>query len=175
MLPTKRQTSWIPTILNDFMGSDWLTKMGQAAPSINIIENDKRFRIEICAPGMGKEDLTIELKNENHLEVTMGKKCKCKPSDESKDSESTEQEQKEPQEGGEECCDWAKERKKDIVEGRFLRKDFSYMHFSQTLILPDNVDKARITAKQENGVLTLLLPKKQAYIDAQATKVITVD
>lgn len=47
-------------------------------------------------------------------------------------------------------------------KGKFLRREFSYSQFQQTLILPDNVEKDAIEAKQENGVLTVTIPKKKA-------------
>ncbi|MCQ2337539.1 MAG: Hsp20/alpha crystallin family protein [Paludibacteraceae bacterium] len=42
---------------------------------------------------------------------------------------------------------------------RFLRREFSYSKFQQTMILPDDVDKERISAKVENGILSVELPK----------------
>ena len=49
-----------------------------------------------------------------------------------------------------------KEEKKDC---RYLRSDFSYSKFQQTMILPENVDKDHISAQVENGVLNIELPK----------------
>ena len=40
-----------------------------------------------------------------------------------------------------------------------LRREFSYSKFQQTMILPDNVDKEKISAAVENGVLSVQLPK----------------
>ena len=42
---------------------------------------------------------------------------------------------------------------------RYLRREFSYSKFEQTLILPDDVQKEAISAKVEHGVLTVELPK----------------
>ena len=42
---------------------------------------------------------------------------------------------------------------------RYLRREFSYSKYEQTLILPDDVKKDAITAKVEHGVLTVELPK----------------
>lgn len=44
--------------------------------------------------------------------------------------------------------------------GRYLRREFSYSKFQQTMILPDDVDKEQICAKVENGVLTVDVLKK---------------
>ncbi len=45
--------------------------------------------------------------------------------------------------------------------GRYLRREFSYSKFQQVMSLPDNVDKEKISAQVENGVLTVELPKIQ--------------
>lgn len=52
-----------------------------------------------------------------------------------------------------------KETKEDDKTARYLRREFSYSKFEQTLILPDDVDKNKIAAHVENGVLTVELPK----------------
>lgn len=51
------------------------------------------------------------------------------------------------------------DKKEEDKDTRFLRREFSYSKFEQTLILPDDVQKDQISAKVENGVLTVQLPK----------------
>ena len=51
------------------------------------------------------------------------------------------------------------ERKEEDKNARYLRHEFSYSKFEQTLLLPDDVKKEDITAKVEHGVLTVELPK----------------
>ena len=51
------------------------------------------------------------------------------------------------------------EHKEEDKNTRYLRREFSYTKFEQTLILPDDVKKDAISAKVENGVLTVELPK----------------
>ena len=54
----------------------------------------------------------------------------------------------------------SKQEKKDEDKNtRYLRREFSYSKFEQTLILPDDVKKEDISAKVEHGVLTVELPK----------------
>lgn len=51
------------------------------------------------------------------------------------------------------------ENKEEDKNTRYLRREFSYSKFEQTLILPDDVNKDQISAKVDNGVLTVDLPK----------------
>ena len=47
----------------------------------------------------------------------------------------------------------------DKENKKYLRREFSYTKFQQSLYLPDNVDKEKITANVANGVFTIDLPK----------------
>ena len=58
--------------------------------------------------------------------------------------------------------------------GRYLRREFSYEKFQQTLLLPDDVDAEKIEAKVEKGVLNVHLPKKEKVDKAAALKQIAV-
>ena len=51
------------------------------------------------------------------------------------------------------------EKKDEDKNSHYLRREFSFSKFEQTLILPDDVDKEGIKAKMEHGVLTVTLPK----------------
>ena len=51
------------------------------------------------------------------------------------------------------------EKKDEDKSSRYLRREFSYSKFEQTLILPDDVQKEKISARVEHGVLTVELPK----------------
>lgn len=54
------------------------------------------------------------------------------------------------------------ENKEEDKSRHYLRREFSYSKYEQTLILPDDVEKELITAKVDNGVLTVDLPKTAA-------------
>ena len=51
------------------------------------------------------------------------------------------------------------ENKEEDKSARYLRREFSYSKFEQTLLLPDDVKREDIKAKVEHGVLTVELPK----------------
>lgn len=40
----------------------------------------------------------------------------------------------------------------------YLRREFSYTAFQRTMILPENVEKDNISAKVENGILSIEIP-----------------
>ena len=44
-------------------------------------------------------------------------------------------------------------------KAHYLRREFAYSKYEQTLILPDDVQKESIAARVANGVLTITLPK----------------
>jgi len=51
------------------------------------------------------------------------------------------------------------EDKEEDKKAHYLRREFSYTSYEQNLILPDDIDKQKISAKVENGVLLVQLPK----------------
>lgn len=52
-----------------------------------------------------------------------------------------------------------KEHTDDNKKAHYLRREFAYSKFEQTLILPDDVDRNNISARVADGVLTVVLPK----------------
>lgn len=57
------------------------------------------------------------------------------------------------------------EKKDEDKKIHYLRREFSYSKFEQTLLLPDDVDKDKIEAKVNDGVLTVNLPKTEKKED----------
>lgn len=66
------------------------------------------------------------------------------------------------------------EKNEDKKEGRYLRREFSYSKFQQTMVLPENVEKDKIEAKVENGVLTVVIPKKNEEEAKKEAKIIEI-
>ena len=127
MTPMRRyEQNWLPEIFNDFFANDWMTRTNATAPAINVIENDKDYKVEVAAPGMNKDDFKVNVTDDNYLVLTMEKK------NESKDED--------------------KKRK-------YLRREFSYHRFEQSLALPENVNKDEIKATVNDGILTIDVPK----------------
>ena len=59
--------------------------------------------------------------------------------------------------------------------GHFLRREYSYTKFQQTMLLPEDTDREAIAAKVENGVLTVSMPKVKKTEVEKARKQITVE
>lgn len=134
MLPARRLNGQygLTDFFNDFFDSHPLERVGVSSPAINVKENDKGYKIEVAAPGMCKDDFKIHLNKDGNLVIDMEKTdCGCKD----------------------------KEKDPDKKECKFLRKEFSYTKFSQTLLLPDNADKEAIEANVNNGILYIKIPK----------------
>ena len=145
MVPVRRNQNWLPSIFNDFLTNDWLMeRRNTTAPAVNIIENDDEYKIEVAAPGMTREDFKVHINEDNELIISMEKKA----------------EEKEEED---------KKRK-----GTYLRREFSYTQFQQSLLLPDNVERDKISAKVEHGVMCIDIPKKKVTETVAASRQIEV-
>ena len=51
------------------------------------------------------------------------------------------------------------EHKHEDKNHHYLRREFSYSNYEQNYTLPDDVEKDNISAKVENGILTITMPK----------------
>ena len=160
MKRTYRQ-DWVPSIFNDIFDTNWIGRAKWAAPAINVIEKKDEYKVQVAAPGMTREDFHVHLDEAGDLVITMEKGCNCTDK-ECSDKECKEHECKEP-----ECC--------DDKECKYLRREFSYAKFEQTLILPDDVDKAHIKAKVKHGVLHIKLPRKTAEEKPQMQQTIAIE
>ena len=50
---------------------------------------------------------------------------------------------------------------KETKKGRFFRKESLHGSFQRTLSMPSNIDQGKIKADLKNGILELVLPKKE--------------
>lgn len=51
------------------------------------------------------------------------------------------------------------EHKEEEKKQHYLRREFSYSNYQQVYTLPEDVDKDKISAKVDNGILTVVMPK----------------
>jgi HSP20 family protein len=54
-----------------------------------------------------------------------------------------------------------KEESKEEKENKFTRKEYNYSSFCRSFTLPDEIQKDRIEAKYEDGLLKIQLPRKE--------------
>lgn len=66
------------------------------------------------------------------------------------------------------------ESSEDEKSAKYLRREFNYTRFEQTLLLPENVDREAITAKAKHGVLKIKLPKLANIPEKEPTRVIEI-
>ena len=165
MLMKRSGQTWIPSIFNDFFNSDILVRNSSTAPAINVIETEKEYKVEVAAAGMRKEDFKIHIDSDNDLTITMERNCNCETKD-----------------GKECCCDDEKKCNDEKCEdgkcedkGRYLRREFSYTRFQQTLILPDDADTEKIEAKVKHGVLKIHIPKKAKTNENKIDRIIAIE
>ncbi|MFT6001807.1 MAG: HSP20 family protein [Flavobacteriales bacterium] len=62
-------------------------------------------------------------------------------------------------------------KKENSIEKTILkeRKEFNYSKFSRAFNLPKNIDFEKIEAKNENGILSIIIPKKEEEIKKNRT------
>ena len=51
------------------------------------------------------------------------------------------------------------EHQHEYKHHHYLRREFSYSNYEQSYSLPDDVERDQITAKVEDGILTITMPK----------------
>ena len=155
MLPVVRNSRrnqnanvWLPSIFEDFFSDDFLgvpVSRQFATPAVNIKETEKDYDIQIAAPGMTKDDFKLNINENNELVISLEKNEN-------------------------------KEEKNDKNEknGTWLRREFSYASYSQSFVIPEDVEVEKVAAKMEHGVLNIQLPKKEVVSKAPAIRQITI-
>lgn len=137
MLVTRRNQDFMPTLFNELMNWNDTT---YSTPRMNIMETKDNYKLELCIPGLTKEDVKLSIDAEGNLVVEMIKETK-------------------------------NEKKEEM---RYLRHEFSVEHFRQTVMLPDDIHKEQISAKVENGILDIVIPKVTNEEKKQAMQTIEV-
>ncbi len=127
------RNGWLPEVFNDFFNTDNMPRISATAPAINVSENGQMYKMELAAPGLSKDDFSVNINADGNLTIKMEKHQEAK-------EENT----------------------------HYLRREFAYSKYEQTLILPEDVDKQKIVARVADGVLTVDLPK----LDKDVSKVV---
>ena len=144
VIRNNNRNNWLDTAFNDFFETDWMPRTASTAPAVNVKESEKAFTMEVAAPGLKKEYCKVNINNEGNLVVKIEHKA--------------EHEDKQP----------------EAEQFHYVRREFSYTNYEQTYILPDEVDKEHISAKVEDGILSIELPKIAPEPEKKMDRVIDI-
>ena len=103
-----------------------------------IKESEKAYTMELAAPGIKKEYCRVGINDEGNLTIAI------------EDKQEHKHEDKHHHYLRREFFDW----RSDFV-------DYSYSNYEQNYVLPDDVVKDQISAKVEDGILTITMPKTE--------------
>ena len=145
LLAKRNDNNWMSNFFNDFFDTDMMPRMNATAPAVNVKESDKGYVMEIAAPGLKKEYCRVSIDKDGNLNLKIEDRFEHKEEDKAED-------------------------KKE----HYLRREFNYSNYEQTYVLPEDVDKEKISAKVENGILTIDLPKMSKEAEKEENKSIEV-
>ena len=144
MTPARTNQNWLPGIFNEILGDNWLAE-----------------RRSTTAPAVNIIDGENEYKVEVAAPGMTKEDFKVHINEDNELVISLEKKTENKEEDA--------KRK-----GTYLRREFSYTQFQQSLLLPDNIERENISAKVENGVMTIDIPKKKIEETAAAPRQIEV-
>ena len=78
MLPVMFKNSWFPTMFEDFLNSDIMSRNNITAPAVNVREDEKAYTMEVAAPGIRKEFCRVSINDEGNLCVAIENKMEHK-------------------------------------------------------------------------------------------------
>jgi HSP20 family protein len=67
-----------------------------------------------------------------------------------------------------------KEESKEEKEAKYTRNEYNFTSFTRSFTLPDEINKEKIDARYEDGILKLVLPKKEEVKKTAISKHIAV-
>ena len=131
MTPARTNQNWLPSIFNEFLDNNWLAERRNATAPAVNIIEDED-EYKVEVAAPGMTREDFKVHINEDNELIISLEKKSEEKEEDK------------------------KRK-----GTYLRREFSYTQFQQSLLLPDNVVREKIAAKVENGVMTIEIPKKK--------------
>ena len=144
MVPARRNQNWLPSIFNDFLGNDWLVERRNATAPAVNILENDD-EYKVEVAAPGMTKEDFKVHLNEDNELIISMEKKNESKEEDKEH-----------------------------KGTYLRREFSYTQFQQSLLLPDNVERDKISAKVENGVMTLEIPKRKVTEAAAAARRIEI-
>ena len=131
MLPALRKKSTFPSLIDEFFGGD-------VFPGF-FLDFDKRMAMPAVNIIEGKNDYRIEVAapglDKADFKINLENNVLTISAE--------------------------KENKQEETNERFMRREFNYSSFSRSFALPDDLDAEKVSAKHKDGVLNVLIPKKE--------------
>ena len=131
MLLARRNSNWLPYVFNDFFDTDFLPKVNSNTTAPAINVIEKKDEYDVELAAPGMTKEDFKVSLDEDCNLVVELDKKVEKTEENKET------------------------------GHYLRREFSYTKFHQTLLLPDDVNRDTISATVENGVLKVVLPKLQ--------------
>ena len=65
-------------------------------------------------------------------------------------------------------------RQESNISHNYSRQQFDYNYFEKSFFLPETIDLNKVSSKYDNGILRIMLPKKNEVIINNKKKLIAV-
>jgi len=131
MLPALRKRSSFPSLIDEFFGGDVLPGF--------FLDFDKRMATPAVNIIESKEDYRIEVAapglDKSDFKINIENNVLTISAE--------------------------KEEKQEEKDESFVRREFNYASFSRSFTLPESMDTEKINAKHKDGVLNVIIPKKE--------------
>ncbi|GAB2774483.1 Hsp20/alpha crystallin family protein [Salinimicrobium soli] len=129
----RNEANWLPSVFDDMFKTDWLG----GTTNVNSIGTS----IPAVNIQETEDNFMVAVaapgKTKEDFTIELDNDVLTISSEEKKESENTEK------------------------NGRYTRKEFSYSNFKRSFSLPETVESEKISASYNNGVLEIMLPKKE--------------
>ncbi|MGI5070506.1 Hsp20/alpha crystallin family protein [Treponema pectinovorum] len=120
-------------------------KKSFATPKVDVTEEKDAYNMEMEIPGKNEKDIHVELDN-NVLTISYEKKEVVNADGSKEKSEKTEK----------------SDGKKD--ERKWILRERTTSSFKRSFTLPEDVDFEKISASAKDGILKVVMPRKQAQL-----------
>ena len=143
--------SYVPAYWDDFFNDKVFNNYTNGyrkftAPSVNIIEDVKDFKIEFAVPGLAKEDFNIDLEKDL-LTISYGYNAHSEDIENGDNNKSNKKSE-------------SNEAKVETT-GSYLMREFNFSSFKRSFRMPETVDSENIAATYRDGILSVSIPKKE--------------
>jgi len=124
-----------------------LAGMQQWAPSVDVSESDREWRVEVDLPGVKQDQIDVELRD-HHLVLRA-------------EMHEMQQEEETPPQQSEQQGAQAQQGQPQQQQRRYHHRERRFGYFERVLPLPENADEENIRCEFRDGVLTCHIPKTE--------------